>query len=272
MQHVFAQEIDRNYSAAISNTIIPYEWIEATVDAHARIPQLMRRPNEIPDIWTAGLDIADGGIDRNALAKRQWIILRYVDEWGERDTGVSTRKAITSCRQHKNIKVMYDAIGVGSGVKSDYNRITIDEQIENVPPFIPWNAGGQVLKPYEHVIPNDPESLINKDFFENIKAQAWWSFRTRCYKTWKCIQAINAGEPIPNYDDDELVSIDGSIPMLAQLKKELAQPVRGDSSRLKTMVDKTPDGMKSPNLADAVIMAYFPVPHDWNHVIVGTYG
>ena len=34
--HIFAQEVDRNYSAAISNTIIPLEWIKAAIDAHKK--------------------------------------------------------------------------------------------------------------------------------------------------------------------------------------------------------------------------------------------
>lgn len=269
MLHIFAQEVDRNYSAAVSNTIIPYEWIVAAIDAHLKIPCLRIPP---PDMWTAGVDIADEGIDRNAICKRQWIICRHVEEWGERDVGVSTRKAIAATREHiGRIRVMYDAIGVGSGVKSEYNRITIDEKIE-APKFVAWNAGGKVLEPFNRIIPNDYESLTNKDFFKNIKAQAWWSVRTRFYKTFKCIEALAAGKPMPNYDADELISLDGSMPLLQQLMKELAQPTRGESTDLRTIVNKQPDGMKSPNLADAFVMAYFPLPDDYAMVTVGSFG
>jgi hypothetical protein len=273
MLHIFAQEVDRDYAASLSNGIIPMQYIQAAVDAHLRIPCLMMRPDAIPDAWMAGLDIADGGIDRNALAKRQWIILREISEWGERDPGVSTRRAIVSTRIHQNIRVMYDAIGVGSGVKTEYNRITIDEKL-SAPKFVAWNAGDSVVKPFERLIPDDPQSLKNKDFFQNLKAQAWWSLYQRFYKTWKCIVALESGGtiPMPNYPPDELISLDSSIPLLEQLKKELAQAQRTQSSSLKTLVDKTPDGTKSPNLADAVVMAYFPLPDDWSTVIVGSYG
>lgn len=271
MSHIFAQEVDRNYSAAISNTVIPYEWIQAAEDAHLQIPVLLRRPDEIPDAWTAGLDVADGGIDRNALAKRQWIILRDVQEWGERDTGVTTRRAIMGVRHHKNMRVMYDAIGVGAGVKTEYNRIVIDEKLEGIPKFTAWNAGAAVLKPFERLIPNDRDSLKNKDFFKNIKAQAWWSLRTRFYKTWKCIQAIKEGKPIPSYEADELISLDSAMPLLKQLMKELAQATKGESTDLRTLIEKTPDGMKSPNLADAVVMAYFPIPDDYGMIVTGSY-
>lgn len=269
--HLFAQEVDRNYSAAISNTVIPYHYIQAAVDAHLRIPCLMRAPDKIPDIWMQGLDVADGGIDRNGLAKRQWIILRHVEEWGERDTGVTTRRVIAHARQHKHIRTMYDAIGLGAGVKSEYNRITIDEKIE-IPKFTPWNAGGDVLEPYERLIPGDDDSLTNDEYYQNIKAQAWNSLYMRFYKTWSCIEAIKNNEPIPAYSADELISLDGTMVLLAQLMKELAQAVRKPSGSLKMMIDKQPDGMKSPNLADAVVMAYFPIPDDWSTVSIGSYG
>lgn len=275
MQHIFAQEVDRNYAAAISNTIIPYEWIDKAVDAHLFIKWrddkgIMRTgftEADIPNIWMAGLDVADGGIDRNSLALRQWIIWRDSEEWGERDPGISTRRAIARCRPYKGIRVMYDSIGVGSGVKTEYNRLHIDEKI--VTPeqcrFVPWNAGGAVRNPYDRLIENDDDSLLNRDMFQNIKAQAWWSVRTRFYKTFK-----NITEGVI-YPVDELISLDSRMALLSQLKKELAQPTRGESSSLKTIVDKKPDGTKSPNLADAGIQMFFPVEDD-NHAIVGSYG
>lgn len=271
MGHVFAQEVDRNYSAAISNTVIPYEWIEACVDAHIHIPYLAayfaeHKPND----WHAGLDVADAGIDRNALSKRQWIIWRDVEEWGERDPGVTARRAIMSCRpsqQHPLIpNVQYDCIGIGASVKAEYNRLTQDEQIAQIPNFTPWNAGGSVLEPYNRIIADDDESLCNKDFYENIKAQAWWAMRSRCYKTFKA-KTENAVYPV-----DELISLDSRMVLLHQLMKELAQSTRGQSSRLKQMINKQPDGTKSPNLADSGIEMFFPIPDDYSQIVVGSYG
>lgn len=268
MAHIFAQEVDRNYSAAVSNTIISYEWIQSAVDAHLKIAYVkaMIEREGIPDVWMAGLDVADGGIDRNALAKRQWIIWRDVEEWGERDTGVTARRAIVGVRQHKGVKIQYDCVGLGSGVKSEYNRLTQDELLENVPEMVPWNAGGSVLEPFNRIIPNDDESALNRDFYGNLKAQAWWNLRSRFYKTHK---AVTDGAVYPV---EELISLDSTMPLLQQLMKELAQPVRAQNGQLKTIVDKQPEGTKSPNLADAGMMMYFPLPDDWHTVTVGTYG
>lgn len=269
MAHIFAQEVDRNYAAAVSNTVIPYQWVESAVDAHIKLPWFGEAVKDHEKEWYAGLDVADEGNDRNALTLRQWVIWRDVQEWGERDPGITARKAVLACREHKGyISCQYDCIGVGSGVKTEYNRLTTDEGVVNAHeiPFIPWNAGAGVLNPFDRIIPDDNESLQNKDFFDNLKAQAWWSIRTRFYKTFKAVT-----EDV-KYNPDELISIDSRITLLEQLKKELIQPTVGHSSRLKLLIEKKPDGMRSPNLADSGVMAFFPVTDTSTTTLTGSYG
>lgn len=266
MQHIFAQEVDRNYSAAVQNTIIASEWIEAAVDAHFHIPYLRIQP---PNQWIAGLDVADEGGDRNALALKQWIILRNVKEWGERDPGVTTRRMIGDLRERglRNIEIQYDCIGIGSAIRSEYNRL-VDENIITWDEFrlIPWHAGASVLNPYDRVIPDDEQSILNRDMFHNMRAQAWWSLRTRFYKTWR---ARTQGEV---YMPDELISIDSSMPLRHDVMRELAQPTRGQSTgSLRMIVNKKPEGTKSPNLADAVVQAFFPAPDQTSYLETGSY-
>lgn len=270
MQHVFAQEVDRNYSAAVQNTIIAYEWIQAAVDAHLKVPYLLHAVGGVPNVWMAGLDVADEGLDRNAQALRQWIILRDVQEWGERDPGATARRAINMVRDDPRVptgtQIQYDCIGVGSNVKSEYNRALEEGHIKpGEVILIPWNAGAAVANPFERIIPDDDQSPLNKDFFANFKAQAWWSVRTRFYKTWRAVVHRDV------YPAEQLISLDSAMPLLHQLMKELAQPVSKPSAGLKTMVDKKPPGTKSPNLADATIQAFFPAPDVGGYGIVGEY-
>jgi hypothetical protein len=72
------------------------------------------------------------------------------------------------------------------------------------------------------------------------------------------VQAANGlGEPF-TWQPEELISIDGSIPLLRQIEKELSQPTRKPNTP-KLVIDKKPEGTRSPNLADAIIMAANPV-------------
>lgn len=263
--HVFAQEVERNYLAAVEGTIIPADWVKAAIDAHVRLG-LPETEN-----WAAGLDVADEGLDRNALVKRNGVVLRAAHEWGERDTGCTARKAVDLCSEHAEIEVQYDCIGVGSGVKAEINRLA-DEDL--MPPgihFSPWNAGAAVLNPKDRVIPGDADSPLNGDFYANLKAQGWWELRNRFYRTFRAVTAyeaarstaIDAGEefnpPALEYDPDDLISLDSSLPLLRQIERELSQPTTSKGAKLKLVVDKTPDGTRSPNLGDAIMMAYFPM-------------
>lgn len=266
MLHLFAQEVDRDYAASLSNSIIPKQWIMAARDAHIKLGW------KLGNNHVAGLDIADCGIDRNGFVYRQELVCRHAEEWGERDPGVTTRRAAIKLRELERCNVMYDSIGVGAAVKSEYNRLVDDKIIDaNRYPFIPWNAGGSVLDPKFRVIPDDEKSIKNEDMFRNIKAQAWWSARIRFYKTWRMIEALEGRADPIHYPVDDLVSLDSNMPLIDQLIEELAQAVKKDTSNLKMIVDKAPDGAKSPNLADAFVMCYFPLDLQQT-ALVGSYG
>lgn len=276
MLHIFKQEVDRDYSGAIQNTIIPMEWIRAAIGAVDKIRWIDDKgfnrigltEEQLSTTWGAAMDVADGGIDRNALVKRQGIILRSAIEWGARDAGVSARNVIDACRMHKGIAVQYDSVGIGATVKAEFNRL-IDEGIvqADVFEFVNWSAGAGVQDPFDHIVPDDDESPRNKDFFANLKAQGWWSLRMRFWRTY---QNVVNGVIYPDFD--EYISIDPTIPLLRQIEKELAQPTIGPNGSMKQVVDKAPDGVRSPNLADAIMMAYFPIDTWSGRAISTNYG
>jgi hypothetical protein len=268
--HIFAQEVDRNYAAAVAGIIIKSDWVKAAIDAHITLG--------IPETgaWGAALDVADdvegGGNDRNALIKRRGIVLKAADEWGEMDTGKTARRAASFCDGHGQIAVQYDCIGVGAGVKAEVNRLIEDKLMPPYIRFIPWNAAASPQHPKLRVIKQeddseDKDSPTNEDFYANLKAQGWWELRFRFYRTY---QAVMAGArydprrnrvigPRINFDPNDLISIDGTIPVIRQIEKELSQPTAGQSTKMKLLVNKAPDGTRSPNLGDAIMMAYFPI-------------
>jgi len=61
------------------------------------------------------------------------------------------------------------------------------------------------------------------------------------------------------YSQDQLISLPSTLPQLRSLQKELSQPTAVKDTRMRLKIDKMPEGTKSPNLADAVVMAYWPV-------------
>lgn len=266
--HVLAQEVDRDYSAAVEGRIIPSEWLDACVDAHLYLGFSDDGGS------VAGLDVADGGHDTNAFVRRKGVVLNYAEEWGERDPGVTARRAIAGCMDHTPIDLEYDSIGVGAAVKAEANRLKLDDEetakLLRKINLVPWNAGAAVLNPRQRVVKfddgqEDDQSPRNEDFYHNLKAQGWWELRMRCYRTYRLVvlkrKAVEAGEEWNEaFDSSELISFSSKLKLLHRIKKELAQPTASKSSKMKMLVDKTPDGTKSPNLGDAVMMCYWPLP------------
>jgi hypothetical protein len=249
--HLFAQEVDRDYSAAVEGVIIPAKWVSAAIDAHLKLGF------DESGGWCAGLDVADGGGDRNALAVRKGVILKSIEEWGARDTGETTRRALKTCSdvmEHTLFSLQYDCIGVGAGVKAEANRLFEERLVPRNLFFAPWNAGAAVLNPESYVIPGDRNSPKNKDFYKNLKAQAWWQMRLRFERTYRAIH-----EKGFTWDAGDLISLPSTLPLLRSLQKELSQATASQNPRMQMVVDKAPEGTKSPNLADAAVMAYWPV-------------
>ena len=56
----------------------------------------------------------------------------------------------------------------------------------------------------------------------------------------------------------DIISLPRDMRGLASLRKELSQPTRAVNGALKLVVDKKPEGTRSPNKADALVMAFWP--------------
>lgn len=243
--HVFAQEVDRDYSGSVARQIIKAAWVRAAVDAHLKL-------NWKPDgMRVAGQDVADDGGDKNALVIQHGNIIRFADHWGG-EADEAAYIAVPACVELKVDELYYDSVGVGSGFKTGIKVLRDRNAIPKRLRIQPWNGGGGVLDPEDPIIVGDNESPTNEDQYANIKAQGWFRLRARFYKTFL---AVTRGE---KFDPSELISIDSRISRLHELQMELTQAVHKYNLKGKTIVDKKPEGALSPNLADAVVIAYTP--------------
>lgn len=154
-------------------------------------------------------------------------------------------------QEHECTEGYYDSVGVGEGVTGEWAAMGRRGECPRRMDMIAWNGGAGVLMPDQRIELHNQHSPINKDQYHNLKAQAWFAMRKRFENAHKA----NLGR---EYDPDMLISIPSDLPHLAQLQDELSQPQQKTSATGKVMVDKQPDGAKSPNLADSVVMAFWP--------------
>lgn len=237
---IIAQELDLNYDASVEGVVIPSEWVRSAIDAHIKLgitPQGER---------VCGFDVADEGADLNAYVMRQGFIVEDAFAWRGKGSDIyaSVEKIFGVCQRVDCKLVTYDADGVGAGVKGDSRRI--NELRQTQIRFMPYHGGSSVLSPESKTV----GERINKDFFENLKAQQWWALRLRFLKTYR---AVVEGM---SFNVDEIISISSSGQHSTRLINELSQPTFSDTKTGKIVIDKKPDGAQSPNLADALVMAF----------------
>jgi phage terminase large subunit len=243
------QEIDIDYRGSTEGQLIPSAWIQAAIGAHLKL-------GIRPSGWKyASLDVADEGRDKCAFAARHGVVLTYLKSWSGKggDIYQSVVKSFALCDELEIDTLFYDADGLGSGCRGDANNINEARAKAGKPPIrdTPFRGSGAVLKPDSEMVPKRK----NKDFFSNQKAQAWWALRLRFQNTYR---AVVEKMPLDVMRFDEIISIDPNLPELLPLTMELSQPTYSINNAGKIVVDKAPDGMRSPNLADAVMIVMGP--------------
>ena len=253
---VIAQEIDLDYSASIEGILIPSAWVMSAVDAHIKLgikPRGVRK---------ASMDVADEGRDKNALCGRYGILVEYLESWSGKGSDIydSVERVFTLCDVLDYPVVDYDADGLGAGVRGDAKVVNARRTQNKIPniTFNPFRGSGAVVDPEGNPFRGEGENRdrekgrTNEDFFHNAKAQAWWSLRRRFQLTYR---AVVEGLP---YNEDDIISISSSITEYRKLMVELSQPTYAQNAVGKIVIDKIPDGALSPNLADAVMIAFAP--------------
>jgi len=231
-----------------SKVVIPAQWIDAAVGLCERLgiePEGRRY---------SALDVAgaEEGGDENAQAIRHGIELQFIDKWNGLDTSLTTQRAVANMAARSVTEGYYDVVGVGEGVTGEWASMGRRGEAPDGIEMIPWNGGMGVLEPDARINPDDDDSPRNRDQYANLKAQAWFMLRRRFENAYKA----SKGRP---YDADMLISLPRSLPFLGQIQDELTQPQQKYSGTGKVLVDKQPDGARSPNLADAIAMCFLPL-------------
>jgi len=241
-----AQEVDVNYSASVEGVVIPSAWVQAAIGAHLKLGI------ESTGQKYAGLDVADEGNDKNAFAARHGFLLTFLQSWSGKNSDIyrSVERAFALCEELEHDLFYYDADGLGAGVRGDARvineaRASLGKSRIQDEPF---QGSGAVWQPDGEMV----AKRKNKDYFANAKAQSWWALRLRFEKTHRAV--VDKLE----YNPDDIISIDPNLPELTLLTMELSQPTYSINQVGKIVIDKQPEGTRSPNLADAVMIAYQP--------------
>lgn len=259
--HVWEGEPIRESELAIIKPL----WIDAAKNAHLH-PEYghLFAPN---GNRFCGLDPADEGEDFNAKVYRDNQTIYQVDEWKDRDPVAVGQRVYLDAISDGVTQVSYDNIGVGAGVKGKFREME-DELIRagshnELIQFTEFTASASPASAESEYMPGRNHG----DHFLNAKAQGWWLLRDRFHNTYKLIVE---GKDV---DTEKLISIDTScmdMRKFDKLKGELSSPNREYSNgkiKVESKDSLKKRGISSPNMADAVVMAFdpnFEVGYSWD--------
>jgi len=240
---ITAQELDMNFQASVEGIVIPAHWSSACVGAAEKLK--LKVTGEL----RGALDVADQGRDKNALAIVHGFQLEHLEQWSGKgsDPYATTEWAFLGCDNLKVRRLRYDADGVGADVRGAARKINETRNPAFLIAVEAFRGSASVFEPRREMV----EGRKNEDFFLNFKAQSWWWLRLCIYNTWRAVSGLS-------YKADMLVSFNPRLAELPKLLVELSQPTYTQTTAGKLLINKAPDGTPSPNLADAVMMAYAP--------------
>lgn len=142
----------------------------------------------------------------------------------------------------------YESTGVGTGVRVAAKMMSMAAQA--------WTPNAKVVNPHDDMIAGtrigEEGRRTNKDYFSNYKAQSSWALRLRFKRVY---DYFNEGKP---FDPDEIIIINPKMKNAEQLERELSQPAYSTNGAGKITIDKKPNGTKSPNLFDALVICMSP--------------
>jgi phage terminase large subunit len=241
-----AQEIDLSYDASVEGILIPAEWVHAAIGAHTALGL------EVTGARRGALDVADEGKDKCAFLGRHGILLQHLKSWSGKNSDIyrTTVKAFGLCEEYGYPAFDFDADGLGAGVRGDAVQINFKrrEAGKTEIEVEAFRGSGAVFDGEGSLV----EGRLNRDYFQNLKSQSWWALRLRFQNTYRAVV-----EKLP-FDADGIISIDADLDELTNLVSELSQPTYSVNQVGKIVVDKTPEGAASPNLADSVMISYSP--------------
>jgi len=244
-EHIYLGIPRSNDDAAV----IKRSWIIAAIDAHLKL--------DIPVLGSKdiGFDIADSGSDLCAQIYKHGIVALWGEHWKAEED-----ELLKSCTRvyHKAVEfgahINYDSIGVGATAGAKFKELNEDKKKEIT--FAKFIAGGTVVNPDGYYVKAGKEKITNAEFFCNLKSQAWWIVADRFRNTYN---AVTKGE---KFESEDLISISSEMPGLDNLVFELSTPRRDFAKDGRVKVESKEDlakrDIKSPNDADAFIMAFAP--------------
>jgi phage terminase large subunit len=229
----------------VPDAIILAEHFDACIDAHVKLGWKAKGAVIVAH------DPADSG-DAKAVCVRHGSVITQIMATLDGDVNSACDIATDTALSVQADKFVWDATGIGLSLRRQISDALSAKGIELEEFF----SSGKVDNPND--IPDsanglNAKQLTNDEFFANIRAQRYFLLAMRVWRTYR---AVVHGEYT---DPAEMISFSSECKDLTMLRTELCRIPRkrgtGNGYQIASKQEMKKLGMKSPNLADAVMMS-----------------
>lgn len=236
------------FNDSVEDALVQSEWFDACIDAHKVLGF------EPIGMKIAAHDPSDEGSDSKGYVLRHGSVVLdirerttgNVNEGGDWATGLAINAGADA--------FTWDCDGMGIALnrqitkafEGKHTRIAMFRGSEGV------DLPDAIFEPADAAPIQDQKT--NKQALKNKRAQYYLELRKRILNTYN---AVSKGQYI---DPEKMISFDGSLDTLAQLRSEVCRmPIKPNSNGLFELYTKqemrSKFGIKSPNLGDSVMMS-----------------
>ena len=259
-----AQEIDRDYNASQEDSFIPAKWVAAAIDSHKILGF------KASGVRVTGFDPADVG-DAKALVCRHGSIVLSADVKIQGEIPDAIYWAHDEADRFRADVLAYDGDGMGAPAM----KVAMRSMAAGRCKIVSYHGSAGVSDPAGKTRSKfrrsgtgglaEADTKTNADTYLNYRAQTWSSLRSRFEATYYAVETAQKGQVI-NVDIADLISIDSGCVQLLALQAELSRPKRLHTANGKIKVESKEEmrkrGVKSPNLADACVIAMSVIAPD----------
>ena len=196
-------------------------------------------PNIEKDIHDIGLDVADKGVDKNAIVVKSYSCIEHAESFSSDSIRKLVDKVDETADGYDDPQLYYDSGGIGVAVRELYDGMECDYGVIGLK-FGERVSGAERRYSYGYK---------NKDFFARKNSQLAWALKLRVERTKRLV----GGEDI---DPEECLFINPSIPYLDNYLAQLSQPQWSEDISGRIKIDKAPNNSPSPDLYDATVLAF----------------
>ena len=236
--HIWLGEPD---DEGLGNNVLPYALMEMCVEAWSKRP---RNPaGAIEGSYYVGLDVADGGQDRNCMVTRKGPCITDYVTWSSAvgELGRTARRMDGHARSIGAVSAYYDAGGPGQGVRSHLREM--GRRPYGLKPIIFGSEVAGRDRMFQR-------GSTNFEYFARRNAQLGWAPRMRAQMTRRLLD----GENVPKF---RCLFINPRLPRLESFLAVLNQPIFEEDLGGRLRIRKQPeDTMPSPDEYDGTVLAF----------------